>query len=138
MKKADNPGLAVILSAVDERRWLRHGLFWVADFATMVWFVILGIHSATGWWMVPRRALLLTTMHIVITYPLLYGMVPALWQKNQRGRLPLLLGWLLFSVSLNYVHRYYILLPLMGKSAIDLRAVFGGTFCHLTLTTSSP
>ena len=129
MKRAYTPGLAVILRAIDERRWLRHGLFWVADFAAMVWFVLFGIHSATGWWMVPRRALLLTTMHIAVTYPLLYGVIPALWQKNQRARLPLLLlGWLLFSVSLNYIHRYYILLPLMGKSDIDFRAVFAGTF----------
>ncbi len=131
MKRAGTSRLAIALTAVDERFWLRHGLFWAADFALMVWFVLFGIHSATGWWMVPRRALLLTAMHVAVTYPLLYGVVPALWQQNRRGRLPLLLlGWLVFSVALNYVHRYFILLPLKGEPDIGLRTVFAGTFSN--------
>ena len=113
MKRADIPGLAVILRAIDERRWLRHGLFWVADFAWAVWLILFGFHNATDWWNVLRHALLLTAMHLVVTYPLLYWVVPALWQPDQRGRLPLLLaGWFVLGICLNYVHRYYFLLPM--------------------------
>ena len=113
MKRADNPGQAVILRAIDERRWLRHGLFWVADFAWVVWLILFGFHSATDWWNVLRHALLLTAMHMVVTYPLLYWVVPALWQQDRRGRLPLLLaGWFVLGICLNYAHRYYILIPM--------------------------
>ncbi|MFC7667662.1 sensor histidine kinase [Hymenobacter humi] len=119
MKQAITPGLGPTLKAIDERFWLRHGLFWLADFVFVVWFVLFGIRSATGGWNALQNALLLTGLHVAVTYPLLYGVVPALWREDRRGRLLLLLAsWVVFGAALNYAHRYFILLPMRQSETL--------------------
>ena len=111
MTQALQQGLTGMLRAIDERWWLRHGLFWLGRTGLMVWLVVYVIHVLT-----PRLALrdiLLQLMPLVpATYALLYGVLPAL-ARGPRWRAGLLLaGWAGLSLGLNYLFRYLVMVPL--------------------------
>ncbi|MDQ2769424.1 MAG: sensor histidine kinase [Bacteroidota bacterium] len=104
--------LARTLQAIDERRGLRHGLFWLVRTVVLVVLVTFIVHVAVNWQLGLRDMLLLLVPHALATYALLYGVLPALW-AGQRARFGLLLaGWYGLSIVFHHGFRYLVLVPL--------------------------
>ena len=103
--------LATGLQAIDERWWLRHGLFWLVRTGLMVWLFLYSLHTTTDWRVALRDALVLLPP-LLVTYTLLYGVLPVLWQDGQTGRFLLLLGgWFGLGLAVTFAHRYYVFVP---------------------------
>ncbi|MBO2009138.1 sensor histidine kinase [Hymenobacter negativus] len=112
MAQAANPAVAAVLRAIDERWWLRHGLFWVVRTALMTWLFLYGLHSTTDWRIALRDSLILLPPLLLLTYSLLYGVLPGLERPGHRGRYMLLLvAWLGLGLALTFAHRYYFFVP---------------------------
>jgi hypothetical protein len=111
MAQMTSYGLATVLRLVDERRWLRHGLFWLVDTGLMVEMFLHGF--TTDVHLARRNALLVLVPHLLATYPLLYGVVPVLWQPNRQLRFWLLLaGWFALSLVMLVTYRILVFVPL--------------------------
>jgi hypothetical protein len=80
------PWPARFLRVIDERWWLRHGLFWLVRTVLLTWLALCLIHVSLNLQLALRDMLLLMVPHMVATYALLYGVLPALWQ-GRRARL---------------------------------------------------
>ncbi|MBC8082741.1 MAG: histidine kinase, partial [Hymenobacter sp.] len=112
MAQTKNSGFARFLRALDERWWLRHGLFWLVDLAWVTWFLVFQLRIATNWQAALHTALLLPPLRLVLTYTLLYGVLPRLWLDTGRGRfLGLLAAWFWLGLALNFAYRYWVLIP---------------------------
>ncbi|MBF9220801.1 hypothetical protein [Hymenobacter ruricola] len=59
MAQIANPAVAAAMRAIDERRWLRHGLFWLVRTVLMTWLFLYGLHSTTDWHVALRDSLIL-------------------------------------------------------------------------------
>ncbi|WP_310391739.1 histidine kinase [Hymenobacter sp.] len=114
MAQAHNRGLARLLQAIDERWWLRHGLFWLVCVALMVLLFLRVLQSTTYPWRALRDAVLLVSVPFMLaTYALLYGVLPLLWRDGRRGSfLARLAGWFAGSLALTFAFRYWVLVPL--------------------------
>ncbi|GAB2965353.1 hypothetical protein GCM10027048_38780 [Hymenobacter coalescens] len=130
MTPAATKWLTPALQAVDERRALRHGLFWGADVAFMMWLFQYVHHVTPNLGMALRDALLLVAgTHLPATYALLYGVLPVLW-REKRDRLSLLMrlaGWICLALALNYTFRFFVLVPLragLPSTFPDYQGVF--------------
>ncbi|WP_165699412.1 sensor histidine kinase [Hymenobacter jejuensis] len=112
MGQAETYRLDAFLQAIDERRWLRHGLFWLVVTVLMTWYLRYGCHKTDDLVQGFTYALLLLAPHTLATYALLYGVLPALERGTGRqDRFGLLLfGWLLLSMFLKFGFRYLILI----------------------------
>ena len=106
------PALAPVLRALDERWWLRHGLFWAVRTGLMTALFLFGLHSTTDWRVALRDSLILWPPLLLTTYSLLYGVLPRLGQAGQRGPFAgLLAAWLGLGLALTFAHRYYVFVP---------------------------
>ena len=101
-----------LLRAIDERWWLRHGLFWLVRTVLVTWLVLCLIHVSLNLRLALRDMLLLMVPHMVATYALLYGVLPALWQGRRARLLWLLAAWFPLSVALHHGFRHFVLVPL--------------------------
>lgn len=111
MAQMTSYGLATVLRFVDERRLLRHGLFWLVDTGLMVEMFLHGF--TTDVHLARRNALLVLVPHMLATYPLLYGVIPVLWQPNRQLRFGLLLaGWFVLSLVMLVAYRFFVFVPL--------------------------
>ncbi|WP_210516072.1 sensor histidine kinase [Hymenobacter terricola] len=111
MAQTNPQWLTHALRAIDERRWLRHGLFWLVRTVVLTWLVTYIIHVAVNVRLGLRDMLLLLVPHMLATYALLYGVLPALWQGRRTRFLLLLAGWALLSLTLHHAFRYFVLVP---------------------------
>ncbi len=112
MAQTESQWLAPALRAIDERWWLRHGLFWLVRTVLMTWLFLYSLHTTTDWHLALRDSLLLLPPVLLATYVLLYGVLPLLWQEGRGGRFLLLLaGWLALHLALTFAHRFYIFIP---------------------------
>ncbi|HEX8429149.1 sensor histidine kinase [Hymenobacter sp.] len=103
---------APVLRALDQHWWLRHGLFWLVDTAWVTWFLGFQLQLNIGWQGILLNVLLLLPLRLVITYSLLYGVLPRLWLDQQRVRfLSLLALWFWLALVLNFTYRAWVLLP---------------------------
>ncbi|WP_201981804.1 sensor histidine kinase [Hymenobacter rubidus] len=130
--------LAAALQAIDERFWLRHGLFWLVRTLLMAWLMVHVIHVAVNGRLALRDALLFLVPLVPVTYALLYGVLPAL-EQGRRLRFALLLAaWVPLSLALNYLFRFLVLVPLYQnvKTAIpdQHHALAVGPFLPLIIT----
>ncbi|MBF9143973.1 sensor histidine kinase [Hymenobacter properus] len=112
MTQAIPPRLARALQLIDERWWLRHGLFWLASGSFMLWLYLYGLHITPEW----RVGLVNTVLHqayfALLTYALLYGVLPALWQDQGRNRfVARLAAWAVASCVVHYAFRYFVVVP---------------------------
>lgn len=115
MAQTRNQALRQGLRAIDERRGLRHGLFWLVmlllEAALLRYKCGFTDHLAPS--LLYALALLLSA-YVPATYALLYGVLPELWAEQPRyGRLLLrALGWLSTTALLSYAVWAWGLLPL--------------------------
>ncbi len=106
------PWLGRFLRALDERWWLRHGLFWLVRTGLMTALFLFGLHSTTDWRVALRDSLILLPPLLFTTYSLLYGVLPWLGRAGRRGRFAgLLAAWLGLGLALTFAHRYYVFVP---------------------------
>ena len=109
---AVSSGMARVLRALDERWWLRHGLFWTVRTVLMTGMFLFGLHSTTDWHVALRDSLILLPPLLLAAYSLLYGVLPWLERPGQRGRFGLLLAaWMVLGLALTFAHRYYFFVP---------------------------
>ena len=109
---AVSSGIARVLRALDERWWLRHGLFWTVRTGLMTALFLFGLHSTTDWHRALRDSLILLPPLLLATYSLLYGVLPWLDRPGHRARFWLLLtGWLAVGLPLTFAHRYFFFMP---------------------------
>ena len=109
---AVSSGMARVLRALDERWWLRHGLFWAVRTVLMTGMFLFGLHSTTDWHVALRDSLILLPPLLLAAYSLLYGVLPWLERPGQRGRFGLLLAaWMVLGLALTFAHRYYFFVP---------------------------
>ena len=112
MAPIENQWLAPVLRALDERWWLRHGLFWLVRTALMTWLFLHVLKTTPDWRMALYDALLLLPPVLLGTYALLYGVLPLLGQAGRGGRFLLLLtGWAVLGLALTFAHRYFVFVP---------------------------
>ena len=112
MTPAPASPLTGLLRALDERWWLRHGLFWLGRTGLMTALFLFGLHSTTDWRVALRDSLTLWPPLLLTTYSLLYGVLPALGPPARRGRFGLLFaGWLGLGLALTFAHRHYFFVP---------------------------
>ncbi|GAB3879469.1 hypothetical protein GCM10028824_43020 [Hymenobacter segetis] len=112
MAQAENRGLARGIQAIDERWWLRHGLFWLVRTLLMAWLIMYVIHVSVSLRLALRDMLLQLVVLVPATYALLYGVLPAL-DRGPRWRAGLLLaGWAFLSQGVNYTFRHLVTVPL--------------------------
>ena len=112
MMAAATPWLDSGLRALDERRWLRHGLFWAVRTGLMTALFLFGLHSTTDWRVALRDSLILLPPLLLLTYSLLYGVLPWLGRAGYQGRFwGLLAAWLVLGLALTFAHRYYVFVP---------------------------
>jgi hypothetical protein len=112
MAQVEKHGLAQVVRAVDERWWLRHGLFWLVRTGLMALLFLYDLRTTTDWRMALRDALILLVPQLLATYSLLYGVLPLLWHNDRRGRfLLLLVVWFGGSLALTFAHRFYVFVP---------------------------
>jgi len=113
MAQTETQWVSRALQAVDERRWLRHGLFWLVDTGLVVLFYLYDLQAMTDARVAIADAVLVLAPHLLATYALLYGVLPWLWRPHRRGRFVLLLaGWYLLSMALVFAFRFFIFVPL--------------------------
>ena len=105
---------APFLRALDEQRWLRHGLFWLVSTLLMVWMLHYGIHMMPTPGLAARDVLIGMPPFMLCIYALLYGVLPRLWQDEpQRAHIGWwLAGWFGLSLALTFLHRYVVMVPL--------------------------
>ena len=109
---AVSSGTARVLRALDERWWLRHGLFWTVRTGLMTALFLFGLHSTTDWHRALRDSLILLPPLLLATYSLLYGVLPWLGRAGHGARFWLLLtGWLAAGLPLTFAHRYFFFMP---------------------------
>ena len=106
---AVSSGMARVLRALDERWWLRHGLFWTVRTVLMTGMFLFGLHSTTDWHVALRDSLILLPPLLLTTYSLLYGIMP--WLEHWGRFAGLLAAWLGLGLALTFAHRYYIFVP---------------------------
>ncbi|MGY3087500.1 hypothetical protein ACVWYF_000526 [Hymenobacter sp. UYAg731] len=106
------PWPARLLRAIDERWWLRHGLFWLVRTVLLTWLVLYVVHVALNLRLALRDMTLLLVPHMLATYALLYGVLPALWQGRRARLVGLLAAWFPLSVVLHHGFRHFVLVPL--------------------------
>jgi hypothetical protein len=132
--------LAPVLRAIDERRWLRHGLFWLVQTVLVAILLRYCVHMVPTLRLAVRDALLVTPVHMLNVYLLLYGVLPRLWQRERRG--PhigwWLAGWFLLSLGFTFGFRYLMVVPLHAgepNSFPDYHLVFstGNFFTQLAV-----
>lgn len=80
---AVSSGMARVLRALDERWWLRHGLFWTVRTVLMTGMFLFGLHSTTDWHVALRDSLILLPPLLLAAYSLLYGVLPWLERPGQ-------------------------------------------------------
>lgn len=104
---------ALVLEAIDKRRWLRHGLFWLAWDGFFLW-VFVHNHMVPTVRIALREMLVNLPLQLGLTYSLLGWVLPVLWRPNVRvGRLLLrLAGWLGLGLLLHFAYRFFIVIPL--------------------------
>ena len=104
---------APLLRALDERWWLRHGLFWLAWTGGFTW-VFIHNHMAPTLRLAFREVVIGLPVFLAATYTLLYGVLPVLWRgEGQGGRFLLVLGgWLVLGLALTFAYRYAVIVPL--------------------------
>jgi hypothetical protein len=101
--------LAPFLRAVDERHWLRHGLFWLVHTLVLTWMMRYAIHMMSDVRLAARDAVVMLPVHIGTIYPLLYGVLPKLWQPRGQPRVHVgwwLAGWMAFSLWFMFAYRF--------------------------------
>ena len=131
---------APLLRAVDERWWLRHGLFWLAWTAGFTW-VFVHNHMAPTLRLAFREVVVGTPVFLVAAYALLYGVLPVLWRGDeQHGRFLLwLAGWTGLSLAFSFAYRYAVIVPMhVGEhnSFPDYHVVYSsGSFFPLLAST---
>jgi hypothetical protein len=103
--------LAPVLRAIDERRWLRHGLFWLVQWTLVVIMLRYCIHMVPTLRLAVRDALLVTPVHMLNTYVLLYGVLPRLWRRERHIGW-WLAGWFVLSLGFTFAFRYLMVVPL--------------------------
>ena len=109
---AASGGLSRLLRALDERWWLRHGLYWAARTGLMTGLFLFGLHSTPDWRVALRDSLILLPPLLLATYSLLYGVLPWLDRPGHRGRFGVLLAaWLGLGLALTFAHRYFVFVP---------------------------
>jgi hypothetical protein len=133
MAQKENPRLDFALQALNERRWLRHGLFWLAHTVLMTWLLVDGCHKAADAGVALRYSLQALGLYMLAAYSLLYGVLPALPPESSGRHFGwLLVGWLLLSMLLTFAFRYLILLQtkLLGISYLtdDARILSSGAY----------
>jgi len=132
-------GLSPVLRAIDERWWLRHGLFWLGRTLLMTWMLIYIIHVGQGLARTLRDMLLQLVPMVPATYALLYGVLPALKRGSRRRAGLLLAGWALLSLALYCGQRYLTIVPLyrgVQTLAPDPHYIFSpGPFLGVGITT---
>ncbi|RAK70185.1 sensor histidine kinase [Hymenobacter edaphi] len=129
------------LRTVEERRGLRHGLFWLAigllEAVLLRYKCAFVDHLSLG---LLFGLLLVLTTYGPATYALLYGVLPELWAEQPRyGRLLLrALGWLSAAAFLSYAVWVKLLLPLRVALAVggpdEWLALSAGMHLPLLLT----
>ena len=115
MTRTSKPVLPQLLRAIDERFWLRHGLFWLVRTMLLAWLLLYGIRIIAEPHFAVRDALLMLLPHALITYLLLYGVLPVLWRGNRWLVLPLLAAWLVVCLAIHYGFRHYVTVPLYER-----------------------
>lgn len=133
MAQSEIQRLDSVLQAINERRWLRHGLFWLTHTLLMTWLLVDGCHKTAHPGVALRYSLQALSLYVLATYSLLYGVLPALQPESSRQRCGwLLVGWLLLSMLLTFAFRYFILLQtkLLGTSYLtdDTRILSSGAY----------
>lgn len=117
MAQTLNQALRRGLRTIDERRGLRHGLFWlvVGLLETLLLRYKCMFTYDLGSSVLYALGLLLGA-YVPATYVLLYGVLPELWAEQPRyGRLLLLaLGWLSATAGLSYAVWAWALLPIQA------------------------
>ncbi|TGE20977.1 sensor histidine kinase [Hymenobacter metallicola] len=140
MAQAEHRGLSRLLRVIDARRWLRHGLFWVVYLMLCTIMLRYCVHMVPTLRLALRDALLVTPVHMLNVYLLLYGVLPRLWQRQQ-PRLHIgwwLVGWFWLSLGLTFVFRYLMVVPLHAgepNTPREYQLVFspGNFFCQLAV-----
>ena len=104
---------ALLLEAIDKRRGLRHGLFWLAWDGFFIW-VFVHNHMVPTVGLALRETLLSLPVQLGVAYSLLGWVLPLLWQPEVRvGRLlGRLAVWLGLSLLVHFAYRFFIVIPL--------------------------
>jgi hypothetical protein len=115
MAQASNWILAPVFRALDERRWLRHGLFWVVYVVLMAMLFRLFIQMVqrVSWKEALQETLIGLPLQMLVAYGLMYAVLPELWRPGARpghfrGRL---VAWFLLSLAFIYAYRFLFVLP---------------------------
>jgi len=106
--------LAPFLRALDERRWLRHGLFWLVQTVLVIWMLRYSLRMVPTLGLATRDALLVTPSHMLSVYLLLYCVLPRLWQPGTRSAQVggWLAGWGVASLLATFAFRFALVVPL--------------------------
>ena len=112
MAQSEKQWLEAVLRAIDERFWLRHGLFWLIRTLLFVWMLLYGVKIMVNVGNAWRDSLLMLVPHMLIVYSLLYGVLPALWRGDRWRLAPLLVGWFALALTIHYAFRFFITVPL--------------------------
>jgi len=138
MAQSGKQWLEPVLRAIDERFWLRHGLFWLIRTLLFVWMFLYGVKLTVNVEYAWRDSLLMLVPHMVIVYSLLYGVLPALWRGDRWRLAPLLAGWFALTLTIHYAFRFFVTVPLYeGRQTIipDFHNVFAtGSIMPLMVT----
>jgi len=111
MAQSEKQWLEAVLRAIDERFWLRHGLFWLIRTLLFVWMLLYGVKIMVNVGNAWRDSLLMLVPHMLIVYSLLYGVLPALWRGDRWRLAPLLVGWFALALTIHYAFRFFITVP---------------------------
>ncbi len=127
---------ARLLRALDERWWLRHGLFWLAHVGLMLPLFLFVLHSTTDRLRALRDVVVLMLPAALATYALLYGVLPLLWQDGRRGAFMARLAvWFGGSQALTFAYRYFVLVPMHANeySPFPSYHIVFDTGCYMPL-----
>ncbi|MCB2408796.1 sensor histidine kinase [Hymenobacter lucidus] len=115
MATTEKKGLPRLVRALDEHWLLRHGLFWLANTAFLMWLFIVVCRQTADWGLALRDSLLIVVgTQVPAIYALLYGVLPLLWGSTpRRGRFLLLVTlWFWLALGLTFALRFFVLVPL--------------------------
>ena len=98
-----------LLKEIDRNFWLRHSLFWI-----VIELIIIPnlIKNNSGIVALVRDTFLYFLLNILITYVLLYAILPLIWKKNHIYVVIYTAIWIIISLGINYAHRYFIIIPI--------------------------